>query len=153
VRDEPALVLVINILLTTLPAAVLQLRYNNSSHVLGAAYVITNYVLYLQRFMLTLHVTEHRRLFRSSSNGDSSGPCSGRGSMVGERNGVWVGAASWGRGWRMAGWCGQALNALLVPGLLCLLFGVPPGLYRAHHVVMHHVVRAAPGRTSRCQFL
>ncbi|KAJ9514696.1 hypothetical protein QJQ45_028421 [Haematococcus lacustris] len=28
---------------------------------------------------------------------------------------------------------------LLVPYLLCPLFGVPPGLYRPHHVVMHHV--------------
>jgi hypothetical protein len=30
----------------------------------GFVYFLINYALFLQRFMLTLHVTEHRRLFK-----------------------------------------------------------------------------------------
>ena len=34
------------------------------SHALGFLYLAATYALFLQRFMLTLHFTEHRRLFR-----------------------------------------------------------------------------------------
>uniref|UniRef100_A0A383V8J9 Fatty acid desaturase domain-containing protein n=2 Tax=Tetradesmus obliquus TaxID=3088 RepID=A0A383V8J9_TETOB len=36
------------------------------SHLLGLAYFLVNYVLFLQRFLLTLHYTEHRKLFKPS---------------------------------------------------------------------------------------
>ncbi|KAL6753173.1 fatty acid desaturase-domain-containing protein [Haematococcus lacustris] len=97
-RDLPAAWLVANVLLVTVPWAAC-LHLTRCSHLAGAAYMATNYALFLQRFMLTLHVTEHRKLWKSD-----------RGALD-----------------------------LLVPYLLCPLFGVPPGLYRPHHVVMHHV--------------
>ncbi|KAG1658666.1 hypothetical protein FOA52_007872 [Chlamydomonas sp. UWO 241] len=37
------------------------------------------------------------------------------------------------------------MNAFL-PWVVCVLFGVPFGLYRTHHVVMHHVEDNAAGR-------
>ncbi len=65
-RDEPALQLVLNVLCTTVPAAVV-IAAGCDSHAVGATYMLINYALYLQRFMLTLHVTQHRRLFRNES--------------------------------------------------------------------------------------
>lgn len=32
----------------------------------------------------------------------------------------------------------------VVPYMLCALYGVPVGVYRLHHCVMHHVVSHAP---------
>lgn len=63
-RDEPALHLLCNIVCTTVPAAVLLHSAGIQSHLLGLAYFVINYVLYLQRFLLTLHYTEHRKLFK-----------------------------------------------------------------------------------------
>jgi hypothetical protein len=62
-RDEPIAHLLANQLLIVVPAALLLFRYCHS-HWLGLAYLLANYALFLQRFMLTLHVTEHRRLFK-----------------------------------------------------------------------------------------
>lgn len=63
-RDEPIVHLLGNQLLTAVPAAILLYVVGIQSHLVGAAYMVTNYVLYLQRFMLTLHFTEHRPLFK-----------------------------------------------------------------------------------------
>lgn len=63
-RDVPAVNLLINICCTALPAAILLNYRKVNSHVIGLAYFVINYILYLQRFLLTLHFTEHRRLFK-----------------------------------------------------------------------------------------
>lgn len=63
-RDEPALHLLCNVLFTTVPAAVLLHAFRVQSHWIGLAYFVVNYVLFLQRFLLTLHYTEHRKLFK-----------------------------------------------------------------------------------------
>ncbi|KAI7846206.1 hypothetical protein COHA_000276 [Chlorella ohadii] len=68
-RDLPILFLYLNVLLTTAPAAALLFyAFPPASrplpHWLGAAYLVVNYVLYLARFMLSLHYSQHRRLFR-----------------------------------------------------------------------------------------
>ncbi len=63
-RDIPVAFLLSNILLLTLPAASIVLL-GPPSHLLGAAYLITNYALLFPRFVVSLlHVTEHRRLFK-----------------------------------------------------------------------------------------
>ncbi|PNH03607.1 Pumilio 3 [Tetrabaena socialis] len=104
-RDEPILHLLCNQLLLVVPAVVLLFSVR-ANHWLGALYLALNYALFLQRFMLTLHVTEHRQLFKREYG---------------------------------------ALN-LIIPYLLCNLYGVPSGFYRLHHVVMHHVEdNASPG--------
>lgn len=63
-RDVPAVDLLINICCTTLPAAVLLHILSVNSHMIGLTYFISNYVVFLQRFLLTLHFTEHRKLFK-----------------------------------------------------------------------------------------
>jgi hypothetical protein len=68
-RDLPILFLYLNVLLTTAPAAAaLFLCFPAATrplpHWLGAAYLIANYAAYLARFMLSLHYSQHRRLFR-----------------------------------------------------------------------------------------
>jgi len=72
-------------------------------HVAGSVYLILNSVIFMQRFVLMLHYSEHRGLWRKRGTGHAS----------------------------------SALRAL-VP-CLCPFFGVPPGIYRLHHCVMHHV--------------
>ncbi|KAG2493498.1 hypothetical protein HYH03_008314 [Edaphochlamys debaryana] len=62
-RDEPAAYLLCNQLLLVVPAVVLLFLFNRN-HWVGVLYLVANYALFLQRFMLTLHVTQHRRLFR-----------------------------------------------------------------------------------------
>ncbi|GFR48554.1 hypothetical protein Agub_g10453 [Astrephomene gubernaculifera] len=62
-RDEPILHLLCNQLLLVVPAATL-LFTCTQSHWLGALYLALNYALFLQRYMLTLHFTEHRGLFK-----------------------------------------------------------------------------------------
>lgn len=64
-RDLPILYLFSNICVLTLPAALALFTYTPTSHSVGAVYFILNYVLFLQRFMLALHYSEHRILFRS----------------------------------------------------------------------------------------
>ncbi len=65
-RDEPIVHLLCNQLLLVVPAAVLLFLYCHS-HIVGALYFALNYALFLQRFMLTLHVTEHRKLFKAGA--------------------------------------------------------------------------------------
>ena len=64
-RDLPAATLIINVLLTSMPAAATLLLAPCTSHVAWATFLVLNYLLYLQRMVLCLHVTEHRPLFRS----------------------------------------------------------------------------------------
>eukprot|EP00798_Chlamydomonas_sp_ICE-L_P024190 gene24190-9787_t len=66
-RDLPAALLAVNITLTTLPISMVML-YCCSSHLLGLLYLAMNYLTYMQRFMLTLHFTQHRRLFKQEYN-------------------------------------------------------------------------------------
>ncbi|KAK9820238.1 hypothetical protein WJX72_007814 [[Myrmecia] bisecta] len=80
-----------------IPAAV-ALFCARPSSILGALYLALNYGLFLQRFLLALHFSEHRRLFQ---------PAYG------------------------------VLNKV-IPMLLAPLFGVPSGMYRLHHCIMHH---------------
>eukprot|EP00882_Tetradesmus_deserticola_P020043 GHRQ01021597.1.p1 GENE.GHRQ01021597.1~~GHRQ01021597.1.p1 ORF type:complete len:176 (+),score=26.66 GHRQ01021597.1:356-883(+) len=63
-RDEPALNLLCNVLCTTLPAAVLLHAFSVQSNLIGLVYFAANYGLFVQRFLLTLHYTEHRKLFK-----------------------------------------------------------------------------------------
>lgn len=64
-RDEPVAMLLMNILLVTLPSAVL-LLLGPQKHWLGLIHVAVNYILLFPRFVVALlHVTEHRRLFKS----------------------------------------------------------------------------------------
>lgn len=64
-RDLPIVYLFSNICMLTVPAAIALFTYAPTSHLVGAVYFILNYVLFLQRFMLALHYSEHRKLFRS----------------------------------------------------------------------------------------
>lgn len=63
-RDAPAAHLMANCMVTALPCACGLFISQCNSHWIGAAYLIVNYVLYLQRFMLTIHMSEHRKLFK-----------------------------------------------------------------------------------------
>ena len=67
-RDLPIVYLFSNIIMLTVPAALAIFNFAPTSHIVGAAYFILNYVLFLQRFMLALHYSEHRKLFRSGKN-------------------------------------------------------------------------------------
>ena len=70
-RDLPVAVLLLNIILTAIPGAVIVLCWG--THTAGAAFLACNYALYLQRFLVALlHVTEHRALFRK---GKFTSPC------------------------------------------------------------------------------
>ena len=66
-RDLPAALLLVNVMLTTLPVAVAMVIFCHS-HFIGLLYLLVNYVCYLQRFMLTLHFTQHRRLFNRGAH-------------------------------------------------------------------------------------
>jgi hypothetical protein len=63
-RDAPILFLFINVATMVLPAAAALFRWAPTSHAWGAAYLAATYALFLQRFMLALHYSEHRKLFR-----------------------------------------------------------------------------------------
>lgn len=68
-RDLPILYLYLNIALLVVPSAAAIHLLGCTSHLAGAAYFIGTYVLFLQRFMLALHYSEHRRLFRTGEQG------------------------------------------------------------------------------------
>ena len=64
-RDEPVALLLVNILLITVPSAIL-LLLGPQKHWLGLIHVAVNYILLFPRFVVALlHVTEHRRLFKA----------------------------------------------------------------------------------------
>ena len=188
-RDAPILYLALNILCTTVPAALALLWLRPASNLPGLAYLVANYALYLQRFMLMLHFSEHRRLFRKGGCGGEAGAGRREGGGGGGRQGAVLlplrGAAMSPHGARTevgavllifllpslcskhignrhpsrahqppprpaclpslpSAGCG-ALNAV-VPLLLCPFFGVPSGMYRLHHCIMHHTVGRAGRR-------
>lgn len=143
-RDLPILFLLINVCLTTAPAAAaLFLCFPAAArplpHWLGASYLAASYAAYLGRFMLSLHYSEHRPLFRAGAllavqpAAAAAAACAGW--HVNEP-GLALSAppprprSSWPPGLRL-------LN-LLAPVLLAPLFGVPPCMYWWHHVVLHH---------------
>lgn len=70
-RDEPLLYLLLNVLFTTVPAAAAVYRLTATAggpypHLIGAAYLAVNYCTFLQRFLLGLHCSAHRPLFKPS---------------------------------------------------------------------------------------
>jgi hypothetical protein len=64
-QDLPIVYLFSNICTLTLPAALAIFTFAPTSNFVGGVYFVVNYVLFLQRFMLGLHYSEHRKLFRS----------------------------------------------------------------------------------------
>ena len=61
-RDLPMLYLLYNIT-TTVPLGAFVVFVLPPSHVVGLLYFATTYVLFLQRFILALHFSEHRKIF------------------------------------------------------------------------------------------
>jgi fatty acid desaturase len=96
-RDSIMVSLILNICLTTVPLYIYIFKY--PSHVLGGLAFVFTFYMYLQRFVLMLHYSEHRKLFRNPYH---------------------------------------SIGKYFLSGFLCMFFGIPPGMYRLHHVVMHH---------------
>jgi len=68
-RDLPIAWLFWNMVTTTVPAALLLLFVLPQSHLLGAVYFVGSFLAYLQRFILGLHYSTHRRLFKPTPVG------------------------------------------------------------------------------------
>ena len=64
VRDMPIAYLFFNVLVTQVPALIALYTLMPASHLLGAAYLVVFNGLYLQRFILAMHYSTHRRLFK-----------------------------------------------------------------------------------------
>jgi len=64
-RDTPLLYLLMNVCVFVLPAAV-ALFCLPASHALGGVYLAATIALFFQRFILALHYSEHRGLFRNT---------------------------------------------------------------------------------------
>ena len=64
-RDLPLVTFLFNVSATTLPAAALVFVWKPWSAILGPLYLAATYALYLERFVLALHYSEHSRLFKS----------------------------------------------------------------------------------------
>lgn len=62
-RDAPLLFALLNVAVAVPPAAA-ALLLARPSHALGACYFATVYALFAQRFLLALHFSQHRRLFK-----------------------------------------------------------------------------------------
>ena len=62
-RDAPLLFALLNVAALVPPAAV-ALLLAPPSHALGASYFAFVYALFAQRFLLALHFSQHRRLFK-----------------------------------------------------------------------------------------
>lgn len=124
-RDLPLLQLLFNVALIPLPTAMLLFALP-PSHVLGCIWFCLCYACFLQRFLLALHYSEHRNIFSTGST------------MCGALYFVFstmllctillISDTAW-----------QPLNHL-AQYILAPLYGVPPGIYRLHHCIMHHVV-------------
>lgn len=61
-EDSTIVHLLYNLTLITLPSLVLQFYFN--SHLFGIFALLTNYVLFIQRFMLMLHFSQHKCIFK-----------------------------------------------------------------------------------------
>lgn len=129
-RDLPILCLFYNASVTVLPAAVGVFALPAWSHLLGPAYFVCAYVLFLERYLLALHYSEHRKLFSKGQHR------------------VYTVASLLDRLHRalskVACTCTEHvwLNNF-GPVVLAPFFGVPGGLYHSHHCVMHHVVSSS----------
>lgn len=99
-RDLPVMYLMYNICVTVVPGAALMYALP-PSHLLGVIFLFASQMLFLQRFILGLHYSEHRSIFDKKK-------------------------------------AGKFLNPVATY-LLCPLFGIPTGVYRLHHVIMHHI--------------
>ena len=66
-RDLPILYLFYNICATVLPAAVALFACPSWAKVFGPVYFVVVYALFLERFLLALHYSQHRRLFQAGS--------------------------------------------------------------------------------------
>eukprot|EP00475_Leptophrys_vorax_P003980 TRINITY_DN1232_c0_g1_i1.p1 TRINITY_DN1232_c0_g1~~TRINITY_DN1232_c0_g1_i1.p1 ORF type:complete len:433 (-),score=97.36 TRINITY_DN1232_c0_g1_i1:124-1422(-) len=100
-RDMPMIHLLFNMHVTTLPFAVLLFTVLPEWHVFGVLYFLLSQVLYLQRFILFMHFSTHRKIFEDS---------------------------------KVLGWI---LNRY-IPNFMSPFYGIPPGMYFLHHIVMHH---------------
>jgi len=104
-RDSIMLDLMFNITVVAIPSLIFQFLLPASlqpySAYFGVLHIAMTYGLFVQRFILCLHYSEHRRLFRAGS--------------------VFT---------LLHGYC---------PYILCPVFGIPCGVYRLHHVIMHHL--------------
>lgn len=63
-RDLPVLSLFYNVSVTVVPAAAAVFSIPAWSHLSGPAYLVCSYVLFLERYLLALHYSEHRKLFK-----------------------------------------------------------------------------------------
>lgn len=68
-RDLPVLCLFFNVAVTVLPAALAVYCLPAWSHILGPAYLAATDVLFLERFLLALHYSQHRKLFKKGDVG------------------------------------------------------------------------------------
>jgi hypothetical protein len=62
-RDIVMVRLMMNVTLVMLPMAVLLFLWGSFHPLIGLAYVVINYALFIQRYVLTLHFSSHRKLF------------------------------------------------------------------------------------------
>ena len=139
-RDEPVAMLLMNILMVTVPTA-FTVFLGPQRHLLGLIHVAVNYILLFPRFVVALlHVTEHRRLFRPGTFTtfvhSKVLACEGHPDCGLQLNGRWY----W---WRELTACACAeypFRNAIASLLLTPLFGIPSGVYKLHHKVMHHVV-------------
>lgn len=97
-RDAIMISTILNIVFFNVPLTLL--LWHQPSHWLGLAIYGQKILFWLQRFILMMHYSEHRRLFKDPYH------------SVGK----------------------HLLNFVISP-----FIGIPPGFYRLHHVVMHHV--------------
>lgn len=63
-RDLPILYLFFNVSVTVLPAALSLFACPACTQLLGPLYLACSYVLFLERYLLALHYSQHRRLFK-----------------------------------------------------------------------------------------
>lgn len=104
-RDVPMLCLMLNILQVMVPGIALVFAVNMMNplpslwcrNLVGLGYVLTILILFQERFILMLHFSSHRKLFK---------------------NAVLDGLLNW---------------------VYSPFFGIPCGVYKLHHVVMHHI--------------
>jgi len=104
-RDSLMIDLLFNITVIVLPSAVLQFNLpaflQPWATATGCLHLFIVYFFFIQRFILCLHYSEHKRLFKPSS------------------------PLTWFHSYTSF--------------VLCPFFGIPSGVYRLHHVVMHHL--------------
>ena len=68
-RDLPILYLFVNVAATVLPAAIVLFCMPAYSSLLGPVYLVCTEVLFLERFLLALHYSQHRKLFKAGVSG------------------------------------------------------------------------------------